>query len=289
MDINTTNKNLIKKHELLPHDAQNEYGDDTLFILSKPLSKSYKTIVDSRDRIIEENPFIDIYNEAKCGEQLNIKTLQEFSNNFQRQYEVITDIPVPRGNYKYTFEEIMDVEGDINYITLKRNIPDAGQTNNIELYYLNAHLCGLQNTSEFHENIKYVCSEDIHIMPFLLIPVGTVVNILGLYSKYILAGAYICKLFDYAVQCSPDENSKRQCTINYTHIGYRYTDLFPFKIEQSTSKRARRSSNAEGTNKKSKRNKRKTRKQQKREIDKRKERKLKHGSKNKYKSKKYGI
>jgi hypothetical protein len=121
-------------------------------------------------------------------------------------------------------------------------------------------------------------------MPFLLIPVGTVINILGLYSKYILAGAYVCKLFDYAVQCSPKENKRRQCTINYTHIGYRYTDLFPFTIEQSGKKRI-----ARGTTKKDKRSKRKTRKQQKKEIDKREKYRKVRRSKNKNKSKKYGA
>jgi hypothetical protein len=287
MDINTKNKNLIKKHELLPHVAPNGDEVDTLFILSKTLSKSYKSIVDSRDRIIEEHPFIDIYNEAKCGEQLNITDLQEFSDNFQQQYTVDSDIPVPGGNYNYEFERIMDVKGEINCITLSRNISNtSGQTNNIELYYLNARLCESQNTStsEFHENIEYVCREDKHIMPFLLIPVGTVINILGLYSKYILAGAYVCKLFDYAVQCSSKENKRRQCTINYTHIGYRYTDLFPFTIEQSGKKRI-----ARGTTKKDKRSKRKTRKQQKKEIDKREKYRKVRRSKNKNKSKKYGA
>jgi hypothetical protein len=126
-------------------------------------------------------------------------------------------------------------------------------------------------------------------MPFLLIPVGTQINELGLYSKYILAGAYICKLFDYAVQCSILENRIRQCTINYTHIGYRYTDLFPFTIEQISKRR--KGPDGRGTTKKGKQSKRKTRKQQKKEIDKRKEinKRKERRSKNKNKSKKYGI
>ena len=252
----------ITNHKLFPYYDKTE---KKIFVLSNPLTPNYKAIVDSRDRIIEEHPFIDIYNEAKCGEQLNITDLQEFSSVFQSQYTVVSDLPVDEGKYNYEFEGIIKVDGQINHIILTRNIPDAGQTNNIELYYLNARLCGLQNTStsEFDENIEFVCREDKHIMPFLLIPVDTPVNILGLYSKYILAGAYVCKLFDYAVQCSPKENKRRQCTINYTHIGYRYNDLFPFTIEQTGKKRR-----ARGT-KKGKQSKRKTRKQQMKEIDKR--------------------
>jgi hypothetical protein len=281
-------KDLILSHNLYPHYDKKE---KKIFVLSKTLIPEYKEIVDDNNRIIEEDPFKILYDISKCGEELNEPSLNQFSNSFQEQYTVESDLPVQGGRYNYEFEEVVNVAGQINCITLKRNIPNAGKTNNIELYYLDAHLCSLQNTGEFIKNIEYVCTEDKHIMPFLLIPVGAVVNILGLYSKYIISGAYICKLFDYAVQCSPDENSERQCTINYTHIGYRYNNLFPFKIEQSTSKRARRSSNAEGTNKKGKRNKRKTRKQQKTDKDKRKERnnRKERRSKNKNKSKKYGI
>ena len=126
--------------------------------------------------------------------------------------------------------------------------------------------------------------EDKHIMPFLLIPVGTVVNNLGIYSKYIISGAYICKLFDYAQQCSPTENSRRQCTDNYTHIGYRYNNLFPFKKEEEEqiSKKRR----VGGTTKKGNQNKRKTRKQ----TQKRREgQKRRTKNKNKNNSKKYGI
>ena len=274
----------IKKHNLFPYYDKTE---KKIFVLSNPLTPAYKAIVDDNTRIIQERPFIDMYHEAKCGEQLNIETLQEFSDNFQRDYTVDSDIPVDEGKYNYEFEGIMNVEGEINCITLRRNIHHTNPLiNNIELYYLNAHLCGLQNTSEFHENIEYVCSEDKHIMPFLLIPVDTPVNILGLYSKYILAGAYVCKLFDYAVQCSPKENKRRQCTINYTHIGYRYNELFPFTIEQIGKRR--KGPDGRGT----KKSKRKTRKQQKKEIDKkekRKERNKRKERRSKNKSKKYGV
>ena len=281
----------ISNHKLFTYDDKKE---KKIFVLSIPLIPEYKAIVDDNNRIIQESPFIDLYHEAKCGEELDIETLQEFSVNFQRQYTVTSDLSVLRGKYDYEFEGIIGVDGQIHCITLTRNIPDAGQTNNIELYYLNATLCSLQNTSEFHKNIEYVCTEDKHIMPFLLIPVGTFINILGLYSKYIISGAYICKLFDYAQQCSPKENSRRQCTINYTHIGYRYNDLFPFIIKQigkriikiqsieeepPSSKKGR--ANGRGITKKGNRSKRKTRKQQKKkkELDK----------KERNKSKKYGI
>ena len=300
MDINTQNRNLIKKHELLPHDALNEDGDDTLFILSKPLSKSYKTIVDDKNRIIEEEPFIDIYNEAKCGEEFDPKTLELFSDNFQRQYEYISTIQINdiEDKYIYTFEDILNVNGDFFKITLKRiDELDNSQTNNIELYYLKTSLtlCKLKNIGNVYiPNIQNICERDNHIMPFLLIPVGILINNLGLYSKYILAGAYICKLFDYAVQCSINENIRHQCTINYTYIGDRYNNMFPFKLDNILPEiqPGKKQRSSRGINKKGYRSKRKTRKQQKKEkeLDKKERNKRKERrSKNKNNSKKYGV
>jgi len=287
MDINTQNRNLIKKHELLPHEALNKDGDDTLFILSKTLSKSYKTIVDDNNRIIQERPFIDLYNEAKCGEELDPTVLTRYSNIFQQQYTVDSDLPVNGGKYDYEFERIIGVNGQIHCITLHRNITiDESHTNNIELYYLNATLCRLPNIEgNYSNNIQFICDEHNHIMPFLLIPFGTIINMLGLYVKYILFGAYICKMFDYAVQCSDLENHRRQCTVDYTHISYRFNDLFPFIIEQIGKKQRSR-----GITKKGNRSKGKTRKQQKKEIDKKERNKRKERrSKNKNNSKKYGV
>ena len=130
-------------------------------------------------------------------------------------------------------------------------------------------------------------------MPFLLIPVGILINNLGLYSKYILAGAYICKLFDYAVQCSINENIRHQCTINYTYIGDRYNNMFPFKLDNILPEiQPGKKQKARGINKKGYRSKRKTRKQQKKEkeLDKKERNKRKERrSKNKNNSKKYGV
>ena len=57
------------------------------------------------------------------------------------------------------------------------------------------------------------------------------INELGLYTKYILAGAYICKLFDYwgnYNQCTPDEIQNGNVNSEYAYIGNRYDNLFPY-------------------------------------------------------------
>lgn len=47
----------------------------------------------------------------------------------------------------------------------------------------------------------------------------------GLYSKYILAGNYICKVFDYTKQCL---NTNLKCTSTYSYIGAIYDKVYPY-------------------------------------------------------------
>jgi hypothetical protein len=293
IEINTIN---VESHNLLSYFDENT---NKWFVLCNPLSEEYKAIVDSRDRIIEEPPFIQAYNESKCGEPGDIQQLKLFSDKFQQTYKnpIISTIQP----YKYTFEKIIEVTGNIICAKLERKIILAGYyTNIIQLYYLDAKLQPLCNKkAKYFKNINSVCSETEHYMPFLLIPFNTIINILGLYVKYILVGAYICKLFDYARQCSIIENKLRQCTTDYTHIGYRFANLFPFDyikqleqshLEQSQIKTKETKKRSRGITKKGNQNKRKTRKQQKKEIDKKERNKRKERrSKNKNKSKKYGA
>jgi hypothetical protein len=120
MDIdNDENIQKIERHKLLPFKQSGK-----LFVLSNPLTSSYKSIVDSKhpptkkNRSIEEDPFKQLYDEAKCGEELDVNSLKQFSDIFKDTYEVITDLPVDGGKYNYEFEEIIRVNGQINCITL---------------------------------------------------------------------------------------------------------------------------------------------------------------------------
>jgi len=291
-EIETNNTNVVA-HNLLPYFDKNA---NKWFVLCNPLSLEYKARVDDRDRIIEEPPFIQAYTESKCGEAGDIQQLKLFSDIFKKIYKnpIVSTIQP----YEYTFEKIIKITGNIICATLERKtILARYYTNIIQLYYLDAKLQQLcSKTNPFYKNINSVCSETEQYMPFLLIPINTIVNILGLYSKYILVGAYICKLFDYVRQCSRAENKLRQCTTDYTHIGYRFANLFPFdyikqlELEQSQIKTKETKKRSRGITKKGNQNKRKTRKQQKKEIDKKERNKRKERrSKNKNNSKKYGV
>lgn len=123
----------------------------------------------------------------------------------------------------HIFEETMQVTGKICQLTLN-GLQGQGT---IVLYFL---ICKLCKIGGYYEAIERVCDMKYHIMPIGLIPVETTINKLGLYTKYILAGAYICKLFDYYNydQCDEDEKKTGICSDKYAYIGERYINVYPY-------------------------------------------------------------
>jgi len=54
----------------------------------------------------------------------------------------------------------------------------------------------------------------------------TQLNKYGIYTKFITAGVFICKAFEYAIQCRGTISKK--CGNDYTFVGNRYDRIFPF-------------------------------------------------------------
>ena len=65
----------------------------------------------------------------------------------------------------------------------------------------------------------------INLPVFLTTEEGDKITEFGTFNKYILAGNYICKLFDYISQCPIDHIG--QCFGNYKLIGEKYNNIFP--------------------------------------------------------------
>jgi hypothetical protein len=85
---------------------------------------------------------------------------------------------------------------------------------------------------------KFCGKDKRHFMPFLLTTTDSLCTPIGLYSKYIPAGVYICKMFDYRDQCTLNE--RRECLIersDYVYIGDRYKNVFPFDIIEDITKK----------------------------------------------------
>jgi hypothetical protein len=151
--------------------------------------------------------------------------------------------------YSNLFEDVIRVEGEIcsirmnpkrnaeefrKYLALREtrelfkndNISPYVPITSVILYYLKCKVIGNEEIS----------SETTYYMPILLqqVPVpnrdGKIppsIDVYGLNTSYILAGAYVCKLFDYKEQCSLTEGAI-VCTEKYNFIGSRYRLVYPF-------------------------------------------------------------
>ena len=193
-----------------------------------------KQIIDDQSRIIwNHSPFNNYYNK-ECGLITKPNIVTDFSEEFKLEYNIdLTSKTIIIPNYSNIFENIFQITGDIFSIQLNRKTPniDYNETNSVILYYFKSKIDKLQS-NEYSEQINNICSLDTHIMPFLLTPIETQCNVLGLYTKYISTGAFICKLFDYSSdntkQCTDEENAWGKCTKKYSYIGLRYRNIFPF-------------------------------------------------------------
>lgn len=58
------------------------------------------------------------------------------------------------------------------------------------------------------------------------------INEFGLYSNYIPAGNYICKILDYTDQCT---SRYKPCSRSYSYIGYIYDNLYPYSVIRNQS------------------------------------------------------
>ena len=193
-----------------------------------------KEIIDDQSRIIWNHPPFNKYYDKQCGLITNPTIVKDFSEEFNQEYNIdLNSISLIIPNYSNIFEEIFHITGDIFSIQLNRKIPNIeyNETNSVILYYFKSKINKLQ-TNEYEEQINNICGLDTHIMPFLLTPLDTHCNLLGLYTTYISTGAFICKLFDYSSdttkQCTDEENAWGKCTRKYSYIGLRYQNIFPF-------------------------------------------------------------
>jgi hypothetical protein len=210
---------------------------------------SIKDIIDSKERMVVLEPFnkFDNDDELRCGyvsQHYNIKhKLRTFSDEIKYLYDPgETEIVIE--NYSDIFQDIIRVSGQIKRILLTNK--ETGVQ--VYLYFLEATLCKIGETpGVYDENIERICNIDKHYMPFLLTPIDSKCNFMGIYDKYIPAGIYICKLFDYSkksnapflknniVQCTEQEQSFGQCNETYSYIGSRYEGLFPFDDKPASS------------------------------------------------------
>ena len=107
------------------------------------------------------------------------------------------------------------MQSKINFIEKDKNNTD------ILFYYYIVEIKKFKN--------KELPKSEIFYVPLFLTTNDHEITEFGTSNKYIVAGNYICKLFDYTTQCSKDiKLDTQQCFGTYVLIGNRYNDIFPF-------------------------------------------------------------
>jgi hypothetical protein len=184
--------------------------------------------INETDRKIKEEPFKN-YSNNKCGEDnLKLKSivnenLDKFSIELEKIYNYsnnksISNIIINENNNVYNLK-FYKVE-----LKLKEQYKNVNYQDNNILYYCNAKITKFLN---YELGPIY-----INLPVFLTTEEGEKITKFGTYEKYILAGNYICKIFDYNTQCSND--LRGVCYDGYLLIGNRYDNIFPLKEINST-------------------------------------------------------
>lgn len=203
------------------------------------LIQSVKDEIDRPSRMEKIEPFISYFNspDNRCGlsAYTRDKNLLEFSNVLERTFPAIGEPELVYKNYRFVDKDTTSftlptgrVRRFVNNILLDADIYKVkmGEVDgkNIILYFmiykLNTSVDTLNNSSK--EAIEPLNREYKTIPVFLT--TSDEITPFGLYSKYILAGDYICKLLEYTQQCRANNI---RCTKTYSFIGDIYNEVYP--------------------------------------------------------------
>jgi hypothetical protein len=205
-----------------------EITDDINFCNLEDNSKdnafgTYRPIFDhinDEDRMIRLELFSEYAFLFKCGDKkTTFENLKNFSPYLEQKYtcEFINNKPI---FYHNVFTEEDEYTLQFYKIILTDNNTN---TNNIVLYY---YIVNIQKFRSKQLSIE-IRQKSIFLPIFLTTEEGDKITKFGTFNKYILAGNYICKLFDYIKQC-PNDINEDQCFGIYVLIGHKYDQIFPF-------------------------------------------------------------
>jgi len=182
------------------------------------------------------------YKNNKCGDKITKQNVNEMSKIIESNYNL--------GNFEfvnnYKFKKNSDsLNIDLNAkiykieLLLKKNL----NNNDLYLYFMKYNLSYKKLTSI---NIE----KDDYFIPLLIISKDSSINEYGLYTKYVHAGNYICKLFEYNIQCHENEKYIDKCSKTYSYMGELYNKIFPDKKLVNQINYNRKTSEEKNDNKK---------------------------------------
>jgi hypothetical protein len=176
-----------------------------------------------KERQIIKTPFIE-YNINACGDDNSLLSsdVNEKLNNFSEKLKSLYDFSNDFSNNKPICKVNINDSINIYYLEfykVKLKLKEQEQEDNIILYYCNAKITKFMNKTSESFPIY------INLPVFLTTTEGDKITKFGTFEKYILAGNYICKVFDYINQCPKDHTG--ECFGKYKLIGDKYNNIFP--------------------------------------------------------------
>ena len=235
----------IKLQEYI-HEIFNDLEESNDYLCLEEFALNEEDIIEigehisNTKRIIRRKPFRD-NNKYKCGRDIDhnfeninsnlykfseeLKSLYNYSNN-----KLISNIIINDSDNVYNLQfykvklNLLKPNTEIENLK-KRDYDNIDNIDDIILYYCNAKI------TKFMEN-KFETPKYINLPVFLTSEEGDKITKFGTFEKYILAGNYICKVFDYSIQCSRDQPG--ECYGDYKLIGNRYDKIFPLFEINST-------------------------------------------------------
>jgi hypothetical protein len=185
--------------------------------------------INRKNRLLRIEPFYSYNEKYKCGEddkQINtliISELNSFSNDLEKLYSCEFK------DNQFIFSHMVNDETNnyiLDFFKIKLKLKQKSEyryQDNIILYYYNVKIKKFKSQE---------LSNKMSIFLPLFLTLDDKITEFGTFNTYILAGNYICKLFDYTQQCSKD-SSTYKCFGVYSLIGERYNNIFPFNIIKS--------------------------------------------------------
>lgn len=179
--------------------------------------------INDEERIIKLEPFLNYHEKFQCGNDIQYSEtiinneLISFSKILEKKYTCKEQDNI----YIFT-HAVNNAENDYKLKYYKINFIEKDKNNtDILLYYYIVKIKKFKN--------KELPESEIFYVPLFLTTNDHEITEFGTSNKYIIAGNYICKLFDYTTQCSKDiKLDTQQCFGTYVLIGNRYNDIFPF-------------------------------------------------------------
>lgn len=230
-------------HDKYPTSFNAEYGEITVdeavkvelqkqeeIYVQNRFVNSIKNNIDDESRIEKIEPFHSYWLDKKkrCGEAPPSRNedLLALSENIKSTFPTIGDPELVYDNF--TFEDSIrasawsraadttSLKGKIYKVKL-----GSADEKEIYLYFMIYSLKTISNTTR---NILPLIVENKCVPIFLT--TSSDATSFGLYTKYIVAGNYICKILEYNQQCLP---TNRRCSHSYRYIGNTYDRLYPYQ------------------------------------------------------------